>query len=130
MRLRAQPLPRSTAGQLVARLCDTSSRLYLRPARAIVGLPARGATLRSACCYPRLTRIEALDALDAIDRELLEVLGTAGEADLLATHDDPTLGRVRLRDLLLQLAIHEDDCVGALAAFGREPAIEPGYDAA
>ncbi len=119
-----------TAGQLVAQLCDVASRVYLRPARAIVGLPALHASPRRPGCSPRLSRAEALDALDAIDRELLEVLGTAGEADLLAVHDDPTLGRVRLRDLLLQLAMYEDDVAGQLAARGVEPAVAAGCDAA
>lgn len=126
----ARPASCWTAGQAVARLCDTSHRLYLRPAREIVGLPAFGLSLRSPGCYPRLTRAEALDALDALDRELLEVLGMAGEGDLLATHDDPALGRVRLRDLLLQMAIYEDEQLGQLAAFGRETLADAGCDAA
>lgn len=122
--------PGPAAGQLVARLCATSRQLYLRPARAIVGLPAVGQWLDRPGGYPRLTRDEALDALDGIDRELLEVLGTAREDDLQAVYDDAALGRVRLRDLLLQMAIHEDDHLGKLAALCGGATVEPDYDAA
>lgn len=115
-------------GRLMARMCETSRQLYLRPAREIVGLPAVDEPLRAVVCDPVLTRAEALSALDAIDRELLELLGTAGEADLLAAQPNPALGRVRLRDLLLQMAIYEDDQLGRLPAAGA--ASDVGCDAA
>ena len=124
------PASRSSAGQLVARLCATSRQLYLRPARAIVGLPSAGDRASGAGIAARLTRTQALDALDAIDRELLEVLGLASESDLLAVHEDAALGQVRLRDLLLQMAIHEDGYLSQLAALSEEPVAALGYDAA
>lgn len=105
-----------TAGQIVVRLCETASMAYLRPARAIVGLPALRVPLRRVGCLPRLSRAETLTALDVVDRELLEVLGTASSVDLAATWVDPVAGRVRLRDLLLRMALDEDARLRELAA--------------
>lgn len=120
----------SSAGRVVARLCDTSSSLYLHVARDILGLPAVERLPRRASAPQRLSRIEALAALDDIDRELLEVLGTADEADLERRITDPHLGRVQLRDVLLALTIHEDAHLGYLVGAQSEPTESEGCFAA
>lgn len=104
----------SAAGRIIARLCDTSSGLYLRVARNILDLPAVGRLPRRAVASAYRSQIDALAALDDIDRELLEVLGSADEADLERQINDSHLGRVQLRDVLLALTIHEDAHLGFL----------------
>ncbi|MCO5176923.1 MAG: DinB family protein [Thermomicrobiales bacterium] len=116
----------SSAGRVVARLCDTSSGLYLRVARDILNLPAIDRLPRPQ----HLSQIDALAALDDIDRELLEVLGTADEADLERRINDPHLGCVQLRDVLLALALHEDAHLGYLVGSQTAHCDSDGYCAA
>lgn len=104
--------PMKSAGEVVGRLRHTQMNVLLPVARAVAHLPLgrEASGPRSDNTYPALSRIGALFALDDADRDLAHLFRLIPlNVDFTDTLSDPNLGVVGLLDVLLLLAINEDD---------------------
>lgn len=105
-----------TAGQTIFHLLDAQVNTFGRAARLAAGMPPgiEAGHEDDPARVPALARGEALVALDRADRDLDELLTGCHGASLERTVADPIFGACGVQDMLLFLAIHDDDHLGQL----------------
>jgi len=107
-----------SAGQVIGHVRDAQMNTFLRACRRAAGLPSGpvapsgGKNLE----YDLQTRAQSLAILDESDRDVAQTIDALAGADLERLVEDEKMGLCGLRDMLLFLAIHDDDHLWQLRA--------------